>query len=818
MHAKITLAITANDCEVDRIVSWDELSPAFRIGRAKDSDLFLNEPTLSRKHCELVAKEESLYVRDLESSKGTLLNGEPISFELINDGDELRLGLVKIVVHFEGGRGPVGEAPLDEKTPAKHSASGNDGERTLVGDSRSQSSRHVTIPVDRDELIVGRDRSACDFRLDDLNVSREHFRLSRKRNKVWIEDLQSRNGTYVNGESIEEPVELREGDTVDAGAHHFVYDGNALISGNSGQGIAITTHNLAVRNLRPRPGQPEWFLKDVSISVQSGQFIGVLGASGGGKSTFMQAVSGRAATGIGEIIYDGLSFTRHADAFRASIGYGPQENIFHQDLTVEDALRFTSRLRLSRDASRDEIEQNIERVLNLVELTERRKTIIRNLSGGQKRRVVIAMELLGNPRVLFLDEVTSGLDRYLERLMMELFAQLVNEQGITVFVITHSPNNCDLCDKVMYLKAGQLIFFGKPEAAKEFFGVRDLEGIEETQRTRSADEWREKFEGTSEFEEMAESIETTPSRPDAPGSEKLQSSPADWPSVLNQSKILVERYTRVFVADRLNMLVFILGPLVAWLLCLITRSQPTTDMRTYVANQFTLCVGSTLIVYFLGIFSSVREIVKEGDVYLHERFTTVDILPYFISKCGPLAFIGVIQCFAVTYVIIHYGGISLKEADHWLMGTLLVTYLAAMLTGLAISAASLKVDSRSKEEATKSDTAVVAMLFILIPQVLFGGALTGGAGAKGTAETIAKYLITNYWSLEATKALIADYQNTSVNKLLVSAGLEASLWRLGLHCLFFATLTVVLLVVKEGPGASRSWGRIIATITGRRSV
>lgn len=256
--------------------------------------------------------------------------------------------------------------------------------------------------------------------------------------------------------------------------------------------------NLAV----PKPqtkGPTSWILRDITVTIRAGEFVGLLGTSGAGKSTLLRALSARSRPRNGQVIYDGEDLFERFASFRAGIGYAPQKDIFHESLPLIDALRFTSRLRLSKDASDQEIDENIDRVLELVELTERRDTVIKNLSGGQKRRVSIAIELLSNPRVLFLDEVTSGLDPYLEKQMMKLFRRLATEQGITIFIITHHANSADLCDRILYLNKGQLTFFGTPPEAKRFFAVGTFEEIYEHEGSKTPDQWRQQFERSGEY-------------------------------------------------------------------------------------------------------------------------------------------------------------------------------------------------------------------------------------------------------------------------------------------------------------------------------
>src|SRR5436309_6039539 len=164
-------------------------------------------------------------------------------------------------------------------------------------------------------------------------------------------------------------------------------------------------------------------------------------------------------------------------AFITQIGYGPQDDIIHKDLTVEQALYYTARVRLPRDFTRAQIKQRIDEVLDEIEIRYRRKHLVRNLSGGERKRVSIALELLANPSVFFLDEPTSGLDPGLERKMMLLLRKLT-DKGHTIVLVTHATSNINACDYVCFLaQGGRLAFFGTPNEARTYFRKTDFSEI-----------------------------------------------------------------------------------------------------------------------------------------------------------------------------------------------------------------------------------------------------------------------------------------------------------------------------------------------------
>lgn len=234
-------------------------------------------------------------------------------------------------------------------------------------------------------------------------------------------------------------------------------------------------------------------LSAVSLSLNEGEFVVVLGPSGSGKSTLMKAMAGIISADKGRVILDGraLSAIDQEERCRA-IGVVPQDDIIHPQLKVEDALRYAARLRFPHGSPAEEVEGRVEAVLAMLELSERRKVRIKRLSGGQRKRVSMGVELLRSPRFLFLDEPTSGLDPALEETMMALFRSLAR-QGHGIIASTHAMASIDLADQVLIIMAGELIFLGPPSRALAHFSVRHPSEIFKVIRGAEAGHWRARF-------------------------------------------------------------------------------------------------------------------------------------------------------------------------------------------------------------------------------------------------------------------------------------------------------------------------------------
>ena len=218
-------------------------------------------------------------------------------------------------------------------------------------------------------------------------------------------------------------------------------------------------------------GGVKHLLDQVNLVFEPGEFAVIFGTSGSGKSTLLDALNGRRPATGGQVLYNGTDLYASFDLFRAAIGYVPQQDIVHRKIRVSRALYYTARLRLPHDTTDEEIEAHIHRVLDKVGLAEKADLPIDTpapLSGGQLKRVSLAVELVANPNILFLDEVTSGLDAGTDKRMMRLFADLARDQK-TVICVTHTLENIDVCNLVVLLHRGRLVYFGPPGEAPELF-------------------------------------------------------------------------------------------------------------------------------------------------------------------------------------------------------------------------------------------------------------------------------------------------------------------------------------------------------------
>lgn len=627
-------------------------------------------------------------------------------------------------------------------------------------------------PVDLGDPIVSIGRAPDNMVvLSHPQVSGHHARLERLRNGAYrIVDLRSTNHVYVNGQRVKAQV-LKEGDQVGIGPFIFVYTGQGLVQQDQGEGFRIDALHLKQYG--------KWhslLLNDISLPIPPRKFVALVGGSGVGKTTLLNALSGLHPARKGTVLYNGQDYYRHLDDFSTQIGYVPQDDIMHSRLTVSEALYYTARLRLPNDFTRGQIKERVNEVLEDVGLTSRRRHLVRSLSGGERKRVSIALELLANPSVFFLDEPSAGLDPGLDLKMMLLLRKLA-DQGHTIVLVTHATENIDVCDYVCFLaQGGHLAFYGSPQEAKEYFG-------------------------TPKFSEIYNMLEPTPDKKDIPveAEERFKQSPyyqhyvvetlnrhmeipedAELPERLRlrrrgnpwrQFSLLSRRYLHLIVNDVGNLLILLLqAPVIGVILYLLAshgtfsptsiancplRQDPVNNAGRIVsincqrvvdllnspqgtafaqqqgetkqqllqaaitpnsgADAQTLIFIMAFTAVLFGCVNGAREIVKESAVYRRERMVNLGIAPYMFSKIVVLGIFCLLQSAVVVYFVNlkapFQQGIFLPVLAEITI-TMMLAALAGLMIGLLISAL-----------APNTDRALSLVPIVLIPQVIFSGAV-----------------------------------------------------------------------------------------------
>ncbi|HLH60100.1 MAG TPA: ATP-binding cassette domain-containing protein [Ktedonobacteraceae bacterium] len=584
-----------------------------------------------------------------------------------------------------------------------------------------------------------------------------------------IVDLHSTNHTYVNSQQVRDQV-LKPGDEISIGGYQFSYTGDALVQAGEGYSIRIDALHL-----KQYGGWRVTLLNDISLDIPQHSLVALVGSSGVGKTTLLDALSGIRPAAKGLVLYNGRDYYRNQASFNTQIGYVPQSDIIHKDLTVQHALYYTARMRLPKDFTRKQIKERINEVLDEVEMTHRRRMLVRNLSGGERKRVSLALELLANPSVFFLDEPTSGLDPGLDLKMMQLLRKLA-DKGHTIILVTHATTNINVCDFVCFLaRGGRLAYYGPPGEALSYFGVQTYAEVYNTldpsdEHKDAPRKAEERFKHSPYYQRyIADPLNREMEENQDLEELNLPVKKAKRGSPWRQFRILTRRYLELLKNDAVNLAILLFqAPIIG--LILYYLASPTTFTSTSVATcpihadalqqtgpivsyscqrvvdflnspqgaQFaaqqgmskqqllqaailpnsgadaqTLLFIMAFAAVMFGVINGVRAIVREVPIYRRERMVNLGIVPYMFSKIVVLGILSLLQSAVLVYIV------NLKAPYH--QGIILPPFAEIYISMALTSLAGLMIGLLLSALAPNTDRAMSLVPLILIPQVIFSG-------------------------------------------------------------------------------------------------
>ena len=320
------------------------------------------------------------------------------------------------------------------------------------------------------EFLIGRNNK-CDIVIDNPQVDQFNTRIIHDGDLFYVEDMGSANGLLINGKKYKNKL-LQNYDTISIpGAVYMLVD-DKLLHSVSNDGIRVDVRHISKRVKDFESHKHIYLVNDVSLTINEGEYVAIVGGSGAGKSTFIDCVNGRRPMTSGKVYYDLNNYYEYYSSYQKIVGYVPQQDIMHTDLSVYKTLYYYAAIRMHSHMNKKELKDLIYQTLEEVSLRDKKDVIVSSLSGGQRKRVSIAMELLANPKVIFLDEPTSGLSPDLDLEVMTLLKSL-SKKGKTIILITHNMENVDKCDKIAFLgKGGRLCYYGKPKDVFKYFGVK----------------------------------------------------------------------------------------------------------------------------------------------------------------------------------------------------------------------------------------------------------------------------------------------------------------------------------------------------------
>lgn len=559
-----------------------------------------------------------------------------------------------------------------------------------------------------------------------------------------------------------------------------------------------------------------------SIRVPKGHFMAIVGPSGCGKTTLLKTIAGLNPESGGALFWDSRDLSKEGDFSPSEIGYVPQFSIAYDPLTVDESIEAATRLRV-RSRSTEELDQRIDRVLEetgLGPISDRR---VKVLSGGQKRRLGLAMELVSDPKLLLCDEVTSGLDPRSEREIVRLLHDLSRKDGRIVLSVTHSLAHLELYDSILVLHEGRVAFHGPPQQMTHYFSVSDTEEIYPRLTTQPAERWHASWEKHREsYQRMMDknrallissgSLHLPPDAAEkkedetAAPSEVKAAEAVRLPGFLSQFATLLSRRWRIFFRDRgqlfLQLAIIVIFPLLVTIFS-NKASDPirrysdmrSTDVLEEIQEQQSVRadqakVGSAVsgIIMFqvvllslMGSNNSAREIAGERPIYEKEKFGGLRPSAYLASKVAFLSCLVIGQSLWMAFFVNFFGTFRGDFIQH--AGFLLL--VNAAMTAICLAVSSLM---RTAEQAS------LLSIYLVGFQLPLSGAVLA---LPENIEAFTRPFISAYWAWSGSVESLQTQVHDAV-KSVIDTGLSAQnacLYALGAH--------IVVALVAAWAGARR---------------
>ena len=680
----------------------------------RQCDIVIQSNIISHVHGKLKFADNRVLFADLNSTNGTIV--ETDGYQKFLHGNAR---------YYELRNGSILRVQSSHSTPDKSVV--------MLYTNASEKGVWRKTSVLSGRISIGRGEEN-DIILHHPCVSRNHAYIIKEGNKAVLVD-NSANGIFLNGKVVNKRAVLHEKDVIIILNSTLLYtDGNVFYkTSRSGTHIDVANVNKYVGKDHKK------ILDQVSCHIGSNDFVAIIGGSGAGKTTLMNAISGFDKKFAGEIKYNGVELKPHFNEWKSIIGYVPQEDIIFENLTLRRMLHYTADLKMPSDTSKAEKDKRIDQVLGMVELTQHQNTLIRKLSGGQKKRASIAVELLADPSVFFLDEPTSGLDPGTEQKLMITLSRLSKTQGKTIVMVTHTTQSLELCDKVIFMgQGGRLCFCGTTEEAKHFFNTQNLVDIY-NMITEEPVAWAQKYRMASQYENYSEKN----------SNDKIRKRKKTVQA--RQLPILTLRYMELMKNDLQRLAILFIQPvLIAFLLSIVANDKVFDIYEDTKSILFSLsCAG-----IWIGLFNSIQEICKERVILKREYMGNLKLHWYVLSKFAVQTLLGLIQVLLITGIFTFTVG----AADKGIIfsNPFFETFITVWLTIEASMALGFVISSLVKS----GDKAMTLAPFVLIIQLLFSGILfeLKGAGKKISYVTISKWSVEGLGSIACLNDLTMKIQ------------------------------------------------------------
>lgn len=714
------------------LIEWESgsivLEPAqsYILGRDSSVDIPVDNSKLSRAHLRISCTDQIWELKDLDSSNGSFIGTKKFNTHRLTKNSTVFLGgLDNLAFTFTilSSSFTNNQVNLFQSQDSDSTGITKKSNTFLLSDEKGPPRVRL-----QQRIRIGRDKES-DWLIDDSNVSRLHAEIVQNISGSFeIVDLKSSNGTFLNGNRIKREI-LKIGDVISIAnfSRRFTLDGLQILEGIDGTPVSA-------REVKFKVGE-RYLLDNVSFNLGPRTLTAIVGPSGAGKSTLLGVLTGRIKPTSGLIDIGGIDLHTQFQSLSRQIGSVPQADILHTRLTVRQALNYGAQLRLPNDTTKKERDARVLDVMEKLELKDREFLRIDRLSGGQRKRASIGLELLTSPQLLVLDEPTSGLDPGLDAHVMETLRNLADD-GQTVVLVTHSVDNLNFCDNVILLASGGKLAYAGPSST--VFSKLGKKSWAEVFRFLATPDAlllaAPKYESTISTEVQSKHILT-----------RRQ-------SIFKQIWTLSSRYLRVVSSDRFYLALLTTIPIIMGIISYAAGSQygfgPGTVTKSgYDYNPF--AQGSILVLIlgsiFIGLSTSIQEIVKESAIRKREQSVGIRSKTYVISKILVLSIIVLLQIVVFTSIVLFKRpmpeqGLLITNSKLEITFICMSLGICSMLLGLLISSF-----------LSSSEQAMPTLVGVTMVQVVLSGALP--LETQGVINQISM-AIPSYWGTNALSASV----------------------------------------------------------------
>ncbi|GAB1816818.1 ATP transporter ATP-binding protein/permease [Mycobacterium sp. MUNTM1] len=520
-----------------------------------------------------------------------------------------------------------------------------------------------------------------DIVIQDVLASRHHAFLIQTPLGTEIRDAHSVNGTFVNGVRVGSAV-LTEGDVVTIGNVDLVFTGDSLVRRTE---AATRTGGLEVNSVCYTVDHGKQLLDHISLTARPGTLTAIIGGSGAGKTTLSRLIVGYTSPTSGNVTFEGHNIHTEYASMRSRIGMVPQDDVVHRQLTVNQALNYAAELRLPPDTSKEERARVVAQVLEELDMTQHADTRVDKLSGGQRKRASVALELLTQPSLLLLDEPTSGLDPALDRQVMLMLRQLA-DAGRVVLVVTHSVSYLDVCDQILLVApGGKTAFCGPPDQVESAMGTRNWADI-------FAKVGADPDEANRRFKERNQQSMQPPT-PESPAD--LGEPPQT--DLFRQLSTIARRQVRLVVSDRGYTIFLAILPFLIGALSLTVKGPhpglgPADPMGPAPTQPQYIMVLLNIGAVFMGTALTIRDLIGERAIFKREQAVGLSTTAYLLAKIAVFCVFATGQA-AIATIIVRLGkGAPTAHPQFFgnstfsLFVTVAGTCVASAMLGLLLSA------------------------------------------------------------------------------------------------------------------------------------